>query len=110
MAVQTVAELFDTQIPTRMKEKPDLVTKINATYKFVVNGDGGGTWLVDLSKAPGSVSKADGPAKCTITVGSKDLIDIVNGKLNAQMAFMSGKLKVAGDMGLAMKLSSLIGA
>jgi putative sterol carrier protein len=37
-----------------------------------------------------------------------DFLAIVNGKLNPQMAFMSGKLKVQGDMGLAMKLQQLL--
>ena len=43
----------------------------------------------------------------TITMASKDYLDLVNGKLNGQMAFMSGKLKIKGDMSLAMKLQSL---
>ena len=38
-----------------------------------------------------------------------DFVDMMNGKLNGQMAFMTGKLKVAGDMGLAMKLQTLLG-
>ncbi|MBC7795011.1 MAG: SCP2 sterol-binding domain-containing protein [Clostridia bacterium] len=109
MAVASVAELFDTQMPARLQAKPDLAAKINAIYKFVVNGDGGGTWLVDLKQPGGVVSKADGEANCTVTINAQDLVDVVNGKTNAQMAFMSGKIKVAGDMGLAMKLQSILG-
>jgi putative sterol carrier protein len=108
MAVSTPAELFEKQIPQKLKDKPDLATKINSSYKFVVTGDGAGTWIVDLTKPGGEVRQAEGDAKCTITIAGKDLVDVVNGKLNAQMAFMSGKLKVAGDMGLAMKLSQLL--
>ena len=37
-----------------------------------------------------------------------DFLNIVNGKLNPQMAFMSGKLKIQGDMGLAMKLAQIL--
>jgi putative sterol carrier protein len=40
---------------------------------------------------------------------ASDFVDMINGKLNGQMAFMTGKLKVAGDMGLAMKLQTLLG-
>ena len=36
-----------------------------------------------------------------------DYLDMINGKLNGQMAFMTGKLKIAGDMGLALKLQNL---
>ena len=109
MAIENVNQLFDEQLPTRLKSKPDLAQKINSTYKFVVGGESGGTWIVDLTGGEGKIEKKDGAAACTITVADKDLVDIVNGKLNAQMAFMSGKLKVAGDMGLAMKLQSLFG-
>ena len=50
--------------------------------------------------------KHDSP-KITISMKESDYLDMVNGKLNGQMAFMSGKLKVAGDMGLAMRLQGL---
>ena len=43
----------------------------------------------------------------TITMKVSDYLDMVNGKLNGQMAFMTGKLKIAGDMGLALKLQNL---
>ena len=95
MAVESVGEIFDKQIPNRLQTKPDLAQKINSSYKFIVSGDGGGTWIVDLTKPGGEILKAEGEAKCTITIAAKDLVDVVNGKLNAQMAFMSGKLKIA---------------
>src|SRR5687767_12132061 len=104
MPITDVKELFDVHMPKRLKDKPDVAQKINSTYKFVVTGDGAGTWVVDLTQPGGKITAGDGQAKCTITVASKDLVDIVNGKLNGQMAFMTGKLKIAGDMGLAMKL------
>ena len=43
----------------------------------------------------------------TISMKESDYLDMINGKLNGQMAFMTGKLKIAGDMGLALKLQSL---
>lgn len=43
----------------------------------------------------------------TITMKEGDYLDMINGKLNGQVAFMTGKLKIAGDMGLALKLQSL---
>ena len=46
----------------------------------------------------------------TITMKESDYLDMINGKLNGQMAFMTGKLKIAGDMGLALKLQSLFQA
>ena len=107
MAVENAKEIFEKHIPGLIESKPDLADKVKASYKFAVGGDQGGTWLVDLSAAPGSVTEGDGDAMCTITIKDTDLVDIVNGKLNSQMAFMSGKLKVAGDMSLALKLNAL---
>jgi putative sterol carrier protein len=43
----------------------------------------------------------------TLTMAAGDFVDLTQGKLNGMTAFMSGKLKIAGDMGLAMKLQSL---
>ncbi|MGE0820764.1 MAG: SCP2 sterol-binding domain-containing protein [Candidatus Binatia bacterium] len=43
----------------------------------------------------------------TLTMKESDYLDMINGKLNGQMAFMTGKLKITGDMGLALKLQSL---
>ena len=45
--------------------------------------------------------------KITMTMKESDYLDMVNGKLNGQMAFMSGKLKITGDMGLALKMQNL---
>lgn len=52
------------------------------------------------------MGKHDSP-NITITMKESDYLDMINGKLNGQMAFMTGKLKIAGDMGLALKLQSL---
>jgi putative sterol carrier protein len=109
MAIQNIKELFEVQIPERLKNKPDLAAKLNTTYKFIVTGTDAGTWIVDLTAPGGKVMSGDAPAKCTITIASADLVNIVNGQMNAQMAFMTGKLKVGGDMSLALKLSSLLG-
>lgn len=109
MAVENAKEVFETYLPSRLKEKTDLVEMINASYKFQITGEEGGTWVVDLTQPGGVVSSGDGEASCTITMTASDFVDMMNGKLNGQMAFMTGKLKVAGDMGLAMKLQTLLG-
>ena len=95
-------------MPMRLENKPELAGKINASYKFEVTGDEQSSWIVDLTSAPGVVRESNDDADCTITVSGGDLVDIVVGKLNGQMAFMEGKLKVSGDMALAMKLGTLL--
>jgi putative sterol carrier protein len=109
MAASNVKEVFDTHIPDRLKAKPDVVQKINAVYQFNITGPNGGHWSVDCTTAEGRITEGQAPnAKCTVTATDLDFMNIVNGKLNPQMAFMSGKLKIQGDMGLAMKLQQIL--
>ena len=60
-----------------------------------------------LIAADGAVSNSDGDADCTIGVDASDLAALMSGDLNPMSAFMFGKLKVSGDMSVAMKLQSL---
>jgi hypothetical protein len=109
MAASTVKDVFEQHIPARFQAKPDVVQKINAVYQFVISGPGGGTWTVDCTAPGGRIAPGAAPdAKCTVSATDLDFLNIVNGKLNAQMAFMSGKLKIQGDMGLAMKLQQIL--
>lgn len=105
----SVKDIFERHIPSRLKDKPDVVSKINAVYQFNISGPDGGAWAVDCTKPGGEISagQASG-AKCTVACSDADFLNIVNGKLSAQMAFMSGKLKIQGDMGLAMKLQQIL--
>lgn len=89
---------------------PEKVKGINATYQWDITGGGGGKWYVTLDDD--SVEVTEGEAEdpsITLTVEAQDWLDIINGKLNGQMAFMTGKLKIQGDMTLAMKLQSITG-
>ena len=104
----TPKEIFETEIPKNMAANPDKVKSTNATYKFNITGANAGVWRVILGENA-KVEEGEGAAQCTITVADEDFVNIVGGKLNPQMAFMSGKLKVAGDMGLAMKLGTVLG-
>ncbi len=110
MAADSIKQVFEDHMPERLRTKPDLVSKINSVYQFNISGPNGGQWTVDCTQPGGSVTAgAAATAKCTVTATDADFLNIVNGKLNAQMAFMSGKLKIQGDMGLAMKLQQLLG-
>ena len=55
------------------------------------------------------VTTKDDSADCTVKVTMADFQALVNGRLNPMTAFMSGKIQVDGDMGVAMKLQSLFG-
>ena len=105
----SAAEIF-TQMDERIKANADKAkSDVNATYKFVLEGDGGGTYLVNMKDDLGA-KEGDGAADCTITVAAPDFLGMIDGSVNGQMLFMSGKLKVAGDMSLAMKLQQVFEA
>jgi len=110
MADLTPKEIFDVKIPENLQNDPDKVAGMNAIYQFNITGDAGGSWYVDLTASPPAVAEGTSDnANCTITCTADDFVGIVTGKLNGQMAFMTGKLKIAGDMGLAMKLQKVLG-
>jgi putative sterol carrier protein len=107
--ITSVKDVFEKRLPERLAAKPDVAAKIGAVYQFNVSGPEGGTWTVDCAVPGGKVSAGGSPdARCTVSATDKDLLAIVNGTLNPQMAFMSGKLRIAGDIGLAMKLQLIL--
>ncbi len=90
----------------KIAEHGEKAAAIGAVYKFVLSGDGGGTWVMNLKDNPG-VTEGEGPAACTIKMAATDYVDMLEGRANGQQLFFSGKLKIEGDMGLAMKLQKL---
>ena len=110
MADQTPKWFFEEKIAKKLQDKPELSKAVNSIYEFNITGDNGGVWTIDLTQEPGKVAAgSQGNAKCTVTCASSDFMNVISGKMNPQMAFMSGKLKIKGDMGLAMKLQKIIG-
>ena len=86
----------------------DAAKGMNSVIQFNLSGDGGGNYHVIIKDGACTVSEgAHASPNMTMTMAAQDYVDMISGKLNGQMAFMSGKLKIAGDMGLAMKMQSL---
>ena len=73
------------------------------SVKFDTGPDG--VILIDGS----TISTTDGPADCTISLAIDDLEALISGDLSPTTAFMTGKLKIEGDMSVAMALSQFVG-
>merc|ERR1712126_37182 len=88
----------------------DLVKKTNAVYSFALS-DQKTNWFLDLKNAPGSCGQGNPPteADATLSMTSSNFQKMFSGKLKPTTAFMSGRLKISGNMGKAMKLEKLMG-
>lgn len=89
----------------------EIIKKTGAVFEFNVKGEEAGVWFADLKNNPGKVGKGKSPitADATLTMDSKHFFDMFSGKLKPASAFMTGKLKISGDLQKAMKLEKLMG-
>lgn len=102
------AEVFK-EIERRLNEQPEPIQGLETVYQFDLTGEDGGVYQLHLSGGTAKVQEgAEAAAVCTIQMDAKDFKDMLLGNLNATSAFMTGKLKVKGDLGQAMKLQSLL--
>ena len=90
------------EITDRFKTAVGSDSGLGKTIKFDLKGEG--FIFID----GGSVTNEDKPADCTIIVDKDDFEKMAQGQLDPTMAFMQGKLKINGDMGVAMKLQPLL--
>lgn len=100
------------EIRERVTSDPSLGKKAKGLYQWTIKDNEGATkdWVVDLTSDPPAVheGKPKGKPDLVISVSDNDMVAMANGSLNSQQAFMQGKLKVQGNMGLAMKLGPIM--
>jgi putative sterol carrier protein len=98
---QDIKEFFDT-LPGRAEGR---TAGVNSTYVFDI--EGAGAWTVAVTDEGVQVTEGDQGGDCTIQASSETFSRIVSQEQNATTAYMTGKLKIKGDMGAAMKLQKL---
>ena len=90
-----------------LESRIDPAKTAGMTNSYVFEIDGAGTWKVDVQDGSVSVAEGGGDADATISASEETFAQIASGDLNATTAYMTGKLKIKGDMGAAMKLQKL---
>ncbi len=95
------------RITEQMRARIGSSAGLGKSVKFDFGDDG--VVHVDDTVSPVAIDNRDVPVDCTVRVAMADFIDLATGKQNPQMAYMTGKLKIDGDMSVAFQLGSLLG-
>ncbi|NBS18386.1 MAG: sterol-binding protein [Flavobacteriia bacterium] len=94
------------QVFEQFTKRAENASPLGGTLKFMVDDQ---PIFIDGNGDQNTVSVEDNEADCTITVSTEVLQKLRDGELNPMMAVMGGQIKISGDMGLAMKVQSLMG-
>jgi putative sterol carrier protein len=94
---------FFADLPSRV----DTAKTASMNNSYVFDIEGAGTWTVKVADGAVTVDEGDTGGDCTISTSAETFEKVVKGEQNPTAAYMSGKLKIKGDMGAAMKLQKL---
>jgi putative sterol carrier protein len=101
----TVAELMEKMPGAFLPEKAQ---GVDAVIQFKFTGAEAGEWNATIKDGNVAVAQGAHPSpKMTLTADSADYVKIITGELDGMQAFMQGKIKLAGDLNLAMKLMQM---
>ena len=101
-----VKEVFE-KIEKKLIERKGELAETNALIQFDISGPEGGMWVVDLKNETMGVREGNEEANCTFSTSDNNFLKLINRELKPEMAIMTGKIKLSGDVMLAMKLATL---
>ncbi|HVH41145.1 MAG TPA: SCP2 sterol-binding domain-containing protein [Labilithrix sp.] len=105
MAVD-IKKLFNEELPAALAKNAEDAKTIGAKYQINVTGEG--EWNIDVTSTGPSCKAGTADADCTMTMAAEDFQKLIeNPQANGMQLFFAGKLKVAGNQMLAMKLQKL---
>jgi putative sterol carrier protein len=87
--------------------RPEVAEGVNAVIQYRLTGEEGGDYIITIQDGKCTVAEGitENPTM-TLTADGRDFGDVLLGKANGMQYFMMGKLKLAGDLNLAMKLTT----
>ena len=101
--VKTPKDFFDEVLPSRFK--PEKALGINVTAQINITGPNGGDWIVIIKNQKLEVKEGTHPSPTLeLKMAETDYMDLINGKMSGEKAFITGKLQFKGNIGLALKL------
>ena len=101
--VKTPKDFFDEVLPSRFK--PEKALGINVTAQINITGLNGGDWIVIIKNQKLEVKEGTHPSPTLeLKMAETDYMDLINGKMSGEKAFITGKLQFKGNIGLALKL------
>jgi putative sterol carrier protein len=106
MEIKTPAEFFEKTLPAKFD--PKKAAGFDAIVQVSLSGPNGGDWTVTIRDQKLNIEKSVHPSPTiTIMMADADYVDMINGKLSGERAFMTGRLKFKGSMSTALKLISI---
>ena len=106
MDVKTPSDFFEKVLPSKFD--PNKVAGFEAVIQMSISGPSGGDWVVTVKDCKLDVKQGQHPSpSITIMMTDTDYVDMINGKLSGERAFMTGKLKLKGSIAVALKLRDI---
>lgn len=114
MKIESASDLFNHVLPTELAARTSAFAAIGGAYTFVIVGNDGGRWRLDLDAKPSPILVAFNPSfpaatsrllsgGCQVTISDTDLEALIVAPHLAMQLYFQGKLKVEGDVMLASK-------
>jgi putative sterol carrier protein len=104
LTVESAREFFE-GLPGRID--PERARTLDASYRFDI--EGAGSWRLEADGERAIVTESDAPADCVIRTDENTFLRIVRGEQSPMGAYMTGKVRVEGDQGLALRLRDVFG-
>jgi len=105
---------FENELPGVLRSNEEYLPQ-GVAVVFHIDGEGGGSWQVtranlrDARSSVGPVETSEDPVDCEVTCSAADFMEMVRGRLDPRRAYLSGRIELLGDIGLVLRLQTMLG-